>query len=227
MRVFFNEKIIDFLAHLPTVIDDAHHTINYSSCEQLSTAWKQFSESNYLQQLIILDTEIPAKTPAVLTLNEDRLPAFLAPSFSAFLSLFKYISAAGGVVKNESDEWLFIHRFGLWDLPKGKVDNRDYNNGASKAIINAALREVEEETGLKNLKIVRQLPTTWHIFGKKDKNFIKQTFWFEMQSVGSQILIPQTEEGISQVKWVNHNDIREILSHTYRSLREFLIPVLV
>jgi len=43
---------------------------------------------------------------------------------------------------------LFIYRFNKWDLPKGKLDN-------GESVSECAIREVEEECGIANLKIVR------------------------------------------------------------------------
>ena len=40
----------------------------------------------------------------------------------AFWKHFTIIKAAGGLVKNEKGEYLFIFRRGSWDLPKGKLD---------------------------------------------------------------------------------------------------------
>ena len=61
-----------------------------------------------------------------------------------FTSLFKVIEAAGGMVYNAENKILFIYRLGKWDLPKGKLEP----NELLKA---AAIREIEEETGLKEL----------------------------------------------------------------------------
>ena len=54
--------------------------------------------------------------------------------------------AAGGVVTNKEGRVLFIYRNNKWDLPKGKLEK-------GETYEECALREVEEETGVKNLKI--------------------------------------------------------------------------
>ena len=60
------------------------------------------------------------------------------------------IQAAGGLVNNEKDEILMIFRRGKWDLPKGKLDK-------GETLEECAVREVEEETGLKKLQLTSTL----------------------------------------------------------------------
>ena len=42
--------------------------------------------------------------------------------WNQFKNYFKLIQAAGGIVRNPKDEYLFIYRLGKWDLPKGKME---------------------------------------------------------------------------------------------------------
>ncbi len=56
----------------------------------------------------------------------------------------KVITAAGGMVVNPKKEILFIYRNRRWDLPKGKTEKNE-------GIETCAIREVEEETGVRNL----------------------------------------------------------------------------
>jgi ADP-ribose pyrophosphatase YjhB (NUDIX family) len=138
-----------------------------------------------------------------------------------FFSLFKIIEAAGGVVRNEKNEILVIFRSGKWDLPKGKIDKR------KETIRQAALREVQEETGLKTLKITRKLMTTYHLYFRKEKMILKPTFWFEMFAESSNKLVPEIKENISLVAWVSKEEIPGILENTYHSLEElFTLPQL-
>lgn len=112
-----------------------------------------------------------------------------------FERLFKILEAAGGLVYNEEEEILLIYRRGFWDLPKGKIDPGETKEAA-------AVREVEEETGLKNLNLHNFLKTTYHTYrNKKNKRIIKKTYWFRMTTSKDQILIPQAEEDIEKVIW--------------------------
>ena len=63
---------------------------------------------------------------------------------------FEIVKAAGGLVLNENKELLFIFRRGKWDLPKGKLDE-------GETIEQCAIREVAEETGVKNISLNKEL----------------------------------------------------------------------
>ena len=130
---------------------------------------------------------------------------------------YQYLEAAGGLVKNPKGEYLFIKRFGIWDLPKGKIEK-----GESPQ--QAAIREVEEETGIKNLTIVNPLANSWHIYPWKETTVLKQTYWFLMESHFIGKLIPQTQEDITESRWLKPADAVKALQSSYRSLRES-IPV--
>ena len=130
-----------------------------------------------------------------------------------FISKYVLIEAAGGLVKNKDGKFLFIFRNGKWDLPKGKAE---YDETPEMT----ALREVEEECGLKNLKIEKELTRTFHTYKEKGKLILKKTHWYLMTISEEQKLIPQTEEGITEVKWVAENRIeKEVLVNTYASIK--------
>jgi 8-oxo-(d)GTP phosphatase len=134
----------------------------------------------------------------------------------AFNGLFTRIEAAGGIVRNEKQELLFIKRLGIWDLPKGKLYKNEYPE-------QGALREVTEETGLINLTISKQLPSTYHIYtGRKGNEILKETFWFEMSCIENQNLVPQLEEDITEVKWFSPADLKMPVQNTYASLQNLL-----
>ena len=92
------------------------------------------------------------------------------PNKTKLLSIFKdrmgYINAGGGLVKNENEELLFIERNQKWDLPKGRAEK-------GEDIETTSLREVEEETGVKNLSIDRFLQETYHIYRNRGKYNLK------------------------------------------------------
>lgn len=133
--------------------------------------------------------------------------------WSKFQSYFKVVEAAGGLVKNEFDDVLMIYRFNKWDLPKGKVEKGETHEMT-------ALREVEEECNVKELEILKPLSTTYHLYTEKNNELIlKISHWFEMKSNSSEKLIPQKEEGIEQVKYINKNQLEKILSNTYANIK--------
>ena len=128
---------------------------------------------------------------------------------------FKYVEAAGGVVHNSKNELLFIRRWNIWDLPKGKVNRHE-------TVEHCALREVEEETGVSGLRISGSLPASFHFYFYKERLFLKKTYWFLMETSFTGTLKPQLEEDITEVKWLDLPQCRRAFEETYRSLRDNL-----
>lgn len=124
----------------------------------------------------------------------------------------KVIEAAGGLVFNHKEEVLFIYRNGRWDLPKGKVEK-------GESLEDSAMREVEEETGVRDLKITRFIDTTYHILKRNGSYKLKETHWFEMSTAFSGKLIPQKEEGIKKVKWKNFDKSQIAIRNSYENIK--------
>lgn len=141
----------------------------------------------------------------------------LAAVWKNFKKKYVLIKAGGGLVLNEKSELLFIFRHGKWDLPKGKLDK-------GEKIAECALREVKEECGLKKLKMVEKLSNLYHTYAEKNNRLVlKQTTWFIMRSEGNEKLVPQKEEGISKIKWVNlKKEWKNIQKNTYASIIEIV-----
>jgi 8-oxo-dGTP pyrophosphatase MutT (NUDIX family) len=140
-------------------------------------------------------------------------------AFKAFCGALTEIKAAGGVVRRDG-QILFIFRNGKWDLPKGKIDKGETTK-------QAALREVEEECGIEGHRIIKDLPTTYHIYQspyKKTKGewIVKPTFWFEMEYNGANEGEPQVAEGISELKWFSIKKLDEVLENTYENLKPLI-----
>lgn len=129
-----------------------------------------------------------------------------------FASKIPMVLAAGGLVKNKKGKVLFIYRNGKWDLPKGKLDK-------GESMEEAALREVEEETGIEKLRIERYLQTTYHIFKRGGSYKLKKVYWFEMYSNYKGELVPQENEGITKVKWKGAKKTKKALKNSYRNIR--------
>jgi 8-oxo-dGTP pyrophosphatase MutT (NUDIX family) len=133
----------------------------------------------------------------------------------AFFKLFMPVTAAGGLVENENGEFLLIHRRGKWDLPKGKLEK-------GESIQACAVREVEEETGLQNLELNELITITYHTYDEFGKHILKDSHWYRMKVSGKQVLTPQTEEDILEVKWVKKKDLKLYLDKTYPSIKDVL-----
>ena len=124
-----------------------------------------------------------------------------------------YVKAAGGIVHNAAGERLLMVRNDRYDLPKGKVEE-----GETLAV--AAMRETNEETGLGGLQLGRLIGKTYHIYNLYGGWHFKQTTWYAMQADGRERLVPQTDEGISECRWVAPDEWRRCLEQSYATMRE-------
>ncbi|MBI1288995.1 MAG: NUDIX domain-containing protein [Flavobacteriales bacterium] len=134
-------------------------------------------------------------------------------NWQSFCSHFKLIEAAGGLVSNSDGNWLFIHRNGMWDLPKGKLE-------MGERIEQCAVREVAEECGIEEPTIVKSLTPTFHTYELKGHRVLKKTLWYLMKSDDGSALVPQTEEGISEVRWVSADEARKLAEQSYGSIKQ-------
>lgn len=144
--------------------------------------------------------------------------------WNAFTQLFRVVEAAGGIVYNPENKILFIHRLGKWDLPKGKLEPNEF-------LKEAAVREVEEETGLKQIILEDFVNNTYHVYHEKrngkDEKILKSTYWFKMKYVGQETLKPQIEEGITEVCWKSKEVIKtEVFPNTFQNIKLILEEVL-
>ncbi len=130
-----------------------------------------------------------------------------------FRKCFKFLSAAGGLIKNENGEFLLIFRRGKWDLPKGKLNK-------SETFEAAALREVEEECGIHDLEILRPLISTYHTYDLKSRLALKKTSWYEMLYTGNETPQPQISEDIHEVKWVKPDQLEKYLNESFPAIRD-------
>ena len=139
--------------------------------------------------------------------------------WKGFKKKFPIVEAAGGLVKRTDNKLLFIFRNNKWDLPKGGVEKKEL-------IIDAAKREVKEETGVGDIIVQKKISETYHIF-KKGKRFrLKKTYWFKMSTTYMGKTNPQTEEGIEKTKWVSNKNIEDILNDTFENIRIIVLEVL-
>ncbi|MBY8961210.1 NUDIX domain-containing protein [Flavobacterium sp. D11R37] len=149
--------------------------------------------------------------------NNQVNKAFLYyPDEKAILKKMKekipVVKAGGGLVYNDRGEVLFIFRNGKWDLPKGGTEK-------GEDMEQTAMREVEEETGVKNLKVVKKLQKTYHIFKRNGQYKLKVTYWYEMKTSYTGKLLGQADEGIEKVVWLKPDDIKEVLTNSYENIK--------
>jgi hypothetical protein len=124
--------------------------------------------------------------------------------------MFTIVKAAGGIVTKE-DQFLMMFRRGFWDLPKGKLDEGEKSK-------KAALREVEEETGVK-AQLLEKVCTTWHTYTQNNQKILKRTKWYAMKNLNDKKMAPQYEEGIEQILWMNEAEVRKAMVNSFSSIR--------
>ena len=159
------------------------------------------------------DLNVVLKTLSKKKINSVRLIGY---SEDKLLKTFKKklpnVVAGGGKVYNDNGEILFIYRNDKWDLPKGKAEKKE-------SIEDTAIREVEEETGIKNLEIIDKLPTTYHIYKRNGKHKLKITHWYKMKSDFNGKLYPQLNEGITKVEWLKEEEAYKALENSYANIK--------
>lgn len=202
----FDRKI--YYYNKPLILtDDAGHYIANRPEAASYLLLKGGSDESTVQAIRHL--EKPRATGVIIEgATEEALLAEIHKTYSP-------IDAAGGVVRNEHGDVLMIHRRGKWDLPKGKRDE-------GEDMETCALREVEEETGLKEMTLGPKICDTYHIYSQFGQDLLKRTAWYEMHTTTREILIPQAEENISEVRWIGEKDLTAAASQTYEAIKEVL-----
>jgi len=195
-QIFINEKPLRFMKPQKTDHKKGRIVLHHKSAAELRP-W-------------LLRLEADANLLEVLVYSYRPEEAF-----ADFIGRMPMIDAAGGVVWQQ-DRALFIFRHGRWDLPKGKIESGEASDVA-------ALREVEEECGMQELQLGAFIGYTYHTYWFQQEMVIKRTFWYSMQSNYAGILVPQTEEGITEVRWIAQADWpKEVYVNTYLSIAELL-----
>jgi ADP-ribose pyrophosphatase YjhB (NUDIX family) len=138
----------------------------------------------------------------------------LEEDFKEFSTQFIFIEAAGGLIKNDNNEFLFIYRHNKWDLPKGKLEKKELPE-------HAAVRECREECGLKDITLLDFLVNTYHVYEFKKGWALKKTYWYNMLCNETN-LVPQLEESITEVGWKSKIEIPSILNNTYYNIIDVL-----
>lgn len=157
----------------------------------------------------------------IALLEKNQLPAVVFRSgepvtlLEQVKSHFTVLVAAGGLVTNEAGDILLMFRRGKWDLPKGKQDD-------GETLEACALREVQEETGLKNVTLGHLITETFHYYSLKGKNILKHSYWYRMHFFGNELTIPQIEEDIMDIQWIRPEHIARYMPYSYQNIVDVL-----
>ena len=195
-KVYYNDRVILF-GNIKKDIPKWKGVKTFAYPEDtVASIWKRFKKNGKLKEVYIAG-------------NEKKI-------LIEIIALFNLVKAGGGLVKNKAGEYLLIFRNRKWDLPKGKLEKGETARTGAK-------REVEEECGIKGVKIVSPLQETYHIYELQGRLNIKQTKWFDMSYSGDKKTKPQKEEGIAKAVWVKKAGITKLHKNMYPSIADILI----
>ena len=138
----------------------------------------------------------------------------VADAFEAVKNQFTLIQASGGLVHSR-DKILLIFRRGKWDLPKGKLDD-------DEDLVNCALREVKEETGLSDLTFEHTLAISYHTYYEAGRHILKETHWHLLKGNDAEVLVPQTNEDIEKCEWVDMDKLIAYMENAPASIIDVL-----
>ncbi|MCE7039509.1 NUDIX hydrolase [Dyadobacter sp. CY312] len=158
-----------------------------------------------VQAINILEKEMPADLLSITMATREK-----SEVEDKIKGIFKVIKAAGGVVVKDG-KWLFMYRRKKWDLPKGKLDKGENSK-------EAAVREIEEETGVKAV-IRDKVCTTWHTYSLNNNRILKKTKWYVLDCIDDSGMTPQADEQIEKLSWLTQAEGQAILVNSFSSIR--------
>ncbi|MEO8110157.1 MAG: NUDIX domain-containing protein [Ginsengibacter sp.] len=185
-------------------------------CDKLT---KEIDEVRHHPEAVFIDELSSSAIKSLL--HEIEKPAFhagivLHTDFNKlkndFFKHFKLIQTGGGLLRNKEGETLLIFRRGKWDLPKGKLDR-------GETLEDCALREVQEETGIQKLDLVSKICITYHTYTEFGKHILKESHWYLMNAFGEEKLVPQTEEDITEIRWVKGKAVKNYFRNTFPTIK--------
>lgn len=193
-KVFVNNKLVFFLQEkdLPLAVASDELIIPFNGRQAVEDILKIGYSKNSVRKMFLIARSVDE-------------------TMHYFLSFFKIIHAAGGIVTNDSNALLMIYRNGIWDLPKGKIERDESPQ-------DGAMREVCEETGICNLTITGFAEESWHTYYQNNMPIMKHTSWYKMRSANPGAFKLQKEEAIEDAKWMSQSEIKKILNAAYPSI---------
>jgi ADP-ribose pyrophosphatase YjhB (NUDIX family) len=198
IKIYFNDKPLFLCDALDTIIQPFLHHDDTLFIDELNS---------HTIKAMIHEMQRPNVHAGVFfnkNLNELK---------KIFFKKLILVPAAGGLVMNEKKEALLIYRKGKWDLPKGKLNKGEKPDAC-------ALREVQEETGLKNIKLGKLLTLTYHTYQEGTRYMLKESHWFLMKAKSNQPLVPQTEEDIIEIRWAKKEELPVYLLNSFSSVAD-------
>lgn len=188
--IYFDNKVINF-----TQLSDLSQVNQYT-----------VGQDERIDVTKVLQKVENSKAITLVSSDVERL-------FNDFCSFFRIAEAAGGLVRRGDERALMIYRNGRWDLPKGHRER-------GESIEECAAREVSEECGITDMSVGKLICLTMHIYKLNEEWVLKKSYWYSMRYHGTQIMKPQTEEGIERVEWLDYEQVAEALKNSYKTIAE-------
>jgi 8-oxo-dGTP pyrophosphatase MutT (NUDIX family) len=158
------------------------------------------AQRNATGPILVVDSTVLSTSPADAAATAGAVRVARVPA-AALQNVAPYrppqtVTAGGGYVARPLPNdiaLLLIYRRGVWDLPKGHQD-------PGEDIETCALREVREEVGIDDLRLLRPLGTTQHGYPHGDTYAVKTTYWYLLRTP-ERSFSPEQKEGIRRVAW--------------------------
>lgn len=118
---------------------------------------------------------------------------------------------AGGIVINPEGKILVVNQNrDSWSLPKGRVEG-------AESLLETARREIYEETGLKDLQLVREFAPykrfTIALGGKGEDTSTQKTIYFFLFRARQGEQLRSHDPDNPEVRWVDRDEVADLLTH--------------
>ena len=119
------------------------------------------------------------------------------------------VECAGGIIINQFNKIAIVNQnHDSWSLPKGHIDK-------GESAINAAVREIYEETGIINPILIKKIGTYERyrigLDGNDDLSELKTIHIFLFQS--NQKILTPIDKNNPEAKWINIKEVENYLTH--------------
>ncbi|WP_420150331.1 NUDIX hydrolase [Spirosoma sp.] len=192
----------------------------FTDYDQIVDARLESLKQDFLHGHLLILNSNPATVSRLLTLlQKANVSQLLSITLgcqnkedceAAIKKPFKVIKAAGGVVFKDN-KMLLMFRRGVWDLPKGKLDDGESSR-------QGAAREVQEETGVR-VSVGERICTTWHTYNLNGNRILKRTKWYRMGVLDDSRMTPQFDEDIEKLAWLDQRETQLALTNSFSSIR--------
>jgi len=135
------------------------------------------------------------------------------------LNMKKNISAGGVILNSENKILVVEQKHNCWSLPKGHVEE-------GEDLLTAAKREIYEESGIRNLEMVKPLGNYERFrigLGGEDDQTEKKEIHMFLFRTNETDLQPQDADNPS-ARWVRKEEVANLLTH--RKDKEFFLSII-